>query len=136
MANVHKGEYGLEVEGKNYVLRYSADTVCDLEDQLQMTLSAIGEQMRDPDKMKMSMVRTMFIAGLADKHGDMDEAARRTLFKALSPVDAVKHVATAFAMAFGVEEEAAAGAANPPRPGLVAIEGGGTGPASSATGAG
>lgn len=133
MANPHKGEFGFEVEGKQYVLRYSADTICDLEDGLKMTLNDISEQMQNPTKMRMSMVRTLFNAGLSDKHGDLDDAARRTLFRALTPVEAVGHVARAFALAFGVDGEGVGGAANPPQPGAPTD---GTGPVSTPTGAG
>lgn len=132
MANPHRGEYRLTVEDKDYVLRFSADTICDLEDALGMTLNQISEQMQDPAKLRMSMVRTMFCAGLSDKHPDLDEAARRTLFKALGPVDAVGHVAKAFGLAFGVDEQSAEGnGKNPPQPGLADS---GTGPGSSASG--
>lgn len=133
MANPHKGEYGFKVEDKDYVLRFSADTVCDLEDSLKLTLNEISEQMQNPSTMRMSMVRTMFCAGLSDKHADLDEAARRVLFRALSPVEAVGHVAKAFGLAFGVEDAAGGASENPPRPGGSE---GGTGPASTATGAG
>lgn len=132
MANPHKGEYRLSIEDKDYVLRYSADTICDLEEQLDMTLSEMSDRMQKPESMRMSMVRAMFCAGLSDRHADLDDPARRTLFKALSPVDAVRHVASAFMLAFGIEPSAE-GAANPPSPGEAQN---GTGPASTATGAG
>lgn len=133
MVNPHRGEYRVKIEGKDYVLRFSADTICDLEEALGMTLNQISEQMQDPAKLRMSVVRTMFCAGLSDKHAEFDDAARRTLFKALGPVEAVGHVAKAFGLAFGVEEQdgAEGSGANPQQPGAVAN---GTGPASTASG--
>jgi hypothetical protein len=131
MANPHKGEYRVNIEGKDYVLRFSADTVCDIEEQLKLTIEELSQCMQDTKRLKMTLVRDLFVLGLSDKHPDLDEQARRLLFRGLGPVDAVSHVARAFALAFGVEGKPEDGQ-NPPLPGAVES---GTGPDSTATGA-
>jgi hypothetical protein len=133
MANPHKGEYGFKVEDKEYVLRFTTDTICDLETELGLPMIEI-EQQSIGGKLRMELVRTLFLAGLTDRQPDLALDARRALFKELLPVDAVKHVATAWRAAFGVkDEEDAAGGQNPPQP--AQTEASGTGPVSTKTGA-
>lgn len=132
MANVHKGEYAFKVDGKDFVLRFTTDTICDLEAELGLPMIEI-EQQSIGGKLRMELVRTLFLAGLTDRQPEMSLEARRALFKELMPVDAVKHVATAWRTAFGVKHEGdAAGDKNPPQPGE---SNNGTGPDSTKTGA-
>lgn len=100
MANPHRGEYEFEANGKRNKLFFSADAICSLEEELDLGLNDIGERMRDAEKLRMSMVRTMFRVALVDA----DEAECEALFRSLRPVDAVAHVIRAFALAFGTDD--------------------------------
>jgi len=104
MANQHKGEYSFEVDGKSYTLRFSADTICDLEERLDKSMSQISELMSDPATMSMRTVRQFFFAGLVAKHGNLDAESMGLLFKALSPVEAMQHVVKSFSLAFAEAE--------------------------------
>ena len=130
MANPHRGEYEFEANGKRYRLFFSADVICGIEAELNMGLGEIGDLMRSPDRIRMSVFRTMFNASLVT---DDDESLRESLFKAILPMDAIAHVIRAFNMAFGVPNDGAAQSdqANPTQPGEMAD---GTGPASISTG--
>lgn len=121
MANLYRGEYGFIVDDKSYVLRFSADAVCDLEEKLGKTLNKISELMQDPATMSMATIRTMFIVGMVHKHGDIGEDACRAVFKLLSPVEAMSHVTKAFSIAFGVEEGKEG--SNPPQPVAAVVNG-------------
>jgi hypothetical protein len=128
MANPHKGEYSFEVDGKSYTLLFSADTMCDLEERLDKSMGQISDLMSDPATMSMRTVRQFFFAGLAAKHGHLDQETQHLLFKALTPVEAMQHVVKSFSMAFA---EAEGGEASPPKE---AAQANGTGRPSTATG--
>lgn len=129
MANKHRGELGFEVDGAKHVIRFSANAICELEDDLGLNVKQIGEQMQDADKLRMSTVRTMFCAAMREGEG-VDNAAALTVFRRLSPAEAMKIVVDAFALAFSVDG-GEGGAENPPTPGKTSD---GIGPASMSAG--
>lgn len=131
MANPHKGELGFTVDGQKYVLHLTNDAICSVEAELKMGLGQIGEELRSIEKMKITTVRTLFLAGLAAKHPEMDEKAKRGLLNQLLPVDAYKIVIEAVALALGIDPKKAEESVNPTLPGAPLN---GTGLASTATG--
>lgn len=132
MANPHKGEYKFEIDGKDYVLLFTSDAIIDLEGELGLSMFEIEAQASSP-KLRMSLVRSLFLAGLVERQPDLDLQARRDLFKKVHPVDAIKYCAAAWRRAFGANDEAEGGEQNPPQPGAARS---GTGPDSTPTGAG
>lgn len=121
MANKYKGEVSFKAGDEEYVLRFSANAIVNMEDKFDMPIKQVGEIMGDADKLRMSTVRTIFCAGLVDHYAEtrpeIDEARAMLIFARLSPVEATALVVKTFNAAWGVEEGGqAAPAANPPPP--------------------
>lgn len=132
MANPHKGEVGFKVDGKSYKLSFSANAICNLEDELGKTMAELGEVFADPKLLRMKDVRTMFVIAFDDAQDDPEaQAVALSLFKELDPPDALDIVVKAFNKSFGVDENQS-GSANPQTPGAAAN---GTGALSTETGA-
>lgn len=76
MANKLKGEVDLEAGGKNYALVYTHDALIELEDQLDRGIVAILKEIqewsKDPDKIRLGMVRSLLWAGLRKHHPEID----------------------------------------------------------------
>lgn len=70
-ANQHKGEVELVAGDKTYVLRFSVDAICTLEERLDMGFPAIAQELSDPSKIRISMVRHLLHASLADAHPEV-----------------------------------------------------------------
>jgi len=70
MANPEKGEVDFEVDGKRYILSYSVNAICALEEKTGKSVlqiqQDIGRWARNRAEMKISTVRTLFWAGLLD----------------------------------------------------------------------
>jgi hypothetical protein len=93
MANKHKGEVAFEVKGVTYTLHYSTNASCELEDLLNRGSVDIALEMQSwspplgPDKkplpetaeaalrrvrkIKLSLMRAVFWAGLRDFHPEL-----------------------------------------------------------------
>lgn len=112
MANPIKGEVAFESGGDRYKLSYSTNALCELEDALNMSVNEIGKLMSTPEKFRMSMVRTIFWAGLIDNHPDFDIKTVGQLLRHVNPSEAIDLISRAFTLAF---PEAQGGAARPPQ---------------------
>lgn len=135
MANPHKGEVALAAAGATYMLVYSADALCQLEDLLGRgiidisleimswgpKLDAEGRPLPEtPDAalkrvqaIRMTTVRALLWAGLQEHHPDVDLKAAGTLMIAAGGLDGVMpKIGAAFALAF---PEAETSAAHPPQ---------------------
>lgn len=138
MANVHKGEVGIDIGDEKYVLSYSADALAECEDAMGLCIDDINALLQDPKRVRIAHYRTMFFHALTDHHDDVDEVKAKSLFKRLSVAEAMKVILKAWGLAFkGLTELAEAkggeGVANPPQPGAAESEP--TGPVSSTPGA-
>jgi hypothetical protein len=118
MANPHKGEVAFTAGDHSYVLHFSAEAICQLEDKLDLSINEIGKLMQDTAKFRMSVLRDVFWAGLLDKQSGIDIDATRAILSQLKPAQATALVAEAFTLAFAEDEPAAAvaGAVNGVRP--------------------
>jgi hypothetical protein len=130
MANPHKGEVSFVAGEKTYVLHFSAEAVCQLEDKLDMGVNAISKLIGDPERFRMRYLRAMLWAGLLDKQENVDDAMVKEVLLQLRAAEAVELVAKAFNLGFSDEDAAApaanAGAANgarPPQPPTAAVSG-------------
>lgn len=114
MANPHKGEIELQAGDESYVLRYSIDAICTLEDQLDKGFPAIAAEMGNPDKMRISSVRQVLLAGLRENHPQITlKQAGELIVSAGGAVVVLGKVAEAFAAAF---PETEASGTKSPRP--------------------
>lgn len=121
MANPHRGEVEFEAGGKTYKLSYSANALCELEDALGKSVNEIAALMQDTQNFRLSVVRTVFWAGLLDHNDGLDMKGAKAIFKHLDPVGAVELVSRAFSLTFPTRE---GDGGDPPKPGQD-----GTGPA-------
>lgn len=63
MANPHRGEKAITIDGKEYTLVFTANTICEIEDALDKSILEIQGQFA-----RLSVVRTLLWAGLQEKH--------------------------------------------------------------------
>lgn len=125
--NPLKGEVAFEVSGATYTLVYSINSLCTLEDRLDLTVQQIGERMSTA--MRLSFLRQVFHGGLTSHHPQVTEEQAGELIQDLGVPRAGELIADAFFKAFADGKESAA-----PRP-RKAKTGAGTGPSSSLSGA-
>lgn len=82
MANPHKGEVDLDIDGATYKVSLSLNAMCELEDAFGRPLLAVISDLQaaqaDPTKMRISTIRTLVWGALQDHHHDVDikEAGR------------------------------------------------------------
>lgn len=112
MSNPHKGEVSFRAGDKDYTLRFSVDALAELETALDRNINSIASEIQDPTNFSVKTLRTIFWAGLQDRHRMSFDDARDVL-RALSMAQAVELVSKAFTLAFPEAEEPA----NPPQPG-------------------
>jgi hypothetical protein len=100
MGNIHRGDIEFTVDKKVYTLRYSINAMCDLEERLGQSVVEVGTLMSDPAKLSMSVIRSIFWAGLRDHHEAITETEAGRIMSALGIVEASQMIAKAFASAF------------------------------------
>ncbi len=112
MANPHKGEVELKAGDETYVLRYSIDAICDLEERLGKSFPVLASEMADPTKFSVGLVRNVLHAGLCEKHPDISvKQAGELILSAGGLIAVMEKVSAAFAAAFPKSE-----ASGTPRP--------------------
>lgn len=70
-AKAHKGEVAFVVGKKTYVLQYTYDAICQLEETTGKTLIELASEMQDIKTLRMTRVREIFHAGLIEHHPDI-----------------------------------------------------------------
>jgi len=112
MANPNKGEVELKAGDKVYVLRYSIDAICAIEEKLGKNFLRVVAEMQNPATMTVTMMREVLHAGLAEHHPEVTlKEAGELLVAAGGVVGAMKKVNAAFGAAFPEAE-----ASGTPRP--------------------
>lgn len=115
-ANPLKGEVTFEIEGEAHTLVYTIDSLCALEERLDMGVEEIGEKMgKSP---RIAFLRAVFHAGLREYHPKVTEKQAGEMFKVLGFERVGEMIGEAFGKAFGTAE-AAEGDADP-QPALAA----------------
>jgi hypothetical protein len=100
MANINKGEVEFTSGKKVYTLSFSTNAMCDLEDRLGKSIVEIGGLMSDTSNVRITLMRTIFWAGLRDHHEAMTEVEAGRLMDAVGLIEASQMIAKAFAAAF------------------------------------
>ena len=106
MANKHRGEVELEVDGQTWTLRYSANALCELEDALNLGVAEIVETLQNPKGVRIKTLRALLWAGLRDRHPEMTLAMAGDLLTATGVPTAFEHVGQAIGRAFPQAKEA------------------------------
>lgn len=129
MANPHKGEVAFEANGATYTLCFSIDALCSLEEATGKGIIAISNELSDPERLSLGMLRNVMWAGLRTYHPEIDVKAAGELIKSAGGVPVmVELIAKGFALAF--PEPESGNSARPPIAGQ-----NGTGPRSTVRGA-
>lgn len=68
MTNPHKGEVGFDVNGERYLLRFSIDAICALEEETKRGIVALVSDLQNPEKMSITLARQVLWAGLQENH--------------------------------------------------------------------
>lgn len=76
MANPHKGEVPLDIDGETYKISLSLNAMCELEDAFERPLIAVISDLEkaqeDPTKLRVTTVRTLVWGALQDHHPEID----------------------------------------------------------------
>ena len=99
MANPIKGEVGFEADGEAYTLSFGINALCSLEDALGMSVQKVGAELQ-ADGLKLKTLRTVFWAGLQDRHEGVTEREAGDLMDGLGAGEVATLVVRAFAAAF------------------------------------
>jgi hypothetical protein len=101
--NPIKGEVGFEVEGQPHTLQYTINSLCVLEDKLNMSVGEIGQRMSAD--MRLGFLRTVFWAGLQEHHPDITERDAGEMISAVGPAEVGQMIGQAFSAAFTSPKE-------------------------------
>lgn len=107
ISNPLKGEITVNSGDVSYVLRYTANSLCALEDALNKNISEIGVMLNDTSKLRISTMRTLFWAGLVDHQPQITEKMAGDIMTAVGIQTALIKVMEAFVAAFPQEKSTA-----------------------------
>jgi hypothetical protein len=93
-----RGEVSIEADGKRYVLVYSTNAICELEDRLDDGVAALSKLALAGKRFKI--IRTVFLCGLLDNHPELTEKDAGRIIDAISLDKADALIVEAFGLAF------------------------------------
>jgi hypothetical protein len=109
MANPHKGDMDVEIDGKTYTLRLDIDAICQLEALGQplgfATFGAIGAAV---DAGNVTLLRATMWAALRRHHAEVGMAEAGELIEALGVAETGPLIAKVILLTFPAQEEGAA----------------------------
>lgn len=101
MANAERGEVGFEALGKSWVLRYSTNAMCEIEEALGEPILAIANQLQDESRVSIRTLRALFRHGV---EGCEDLKHAGELMDAIGFADAGQLIGEAFTRAFPADD--------------------------------
>jgi hypothetical protein len=100
-SNPRKGEVEFTLGEKSYTLLFSINALCVLEERMGGgSFVELANAMRDPDKVGLSTLRTLFWSGLYERHEELTEKEAGQLMHDLGLVEASNLVMKAFTLSF------------------------------------
>lgn len=113
LANSKRGQLGFEVAGESYVLSFTTNALCAIEDEFQLKdISEISDVLEDNPSMRM--IRTLFRLGLTDCQPSITDQEVGPLMDAIGGLGpSLQLLMLAIENAF--PEAAKPGTANPPK---------------------
>ena len=113
ISNSLKGETTVKAGDVSYVLRYTANSLCALEDAFDKSVSELSDMFSKPSNMRISTMRKLFWIGLIDAQPQVTEVvAGEIMTKAGLDVSLIK-VMEAFQEAFPKAKQEDEGNQNP-----------------------
>lgn len=70
MANPTRGEVTLQAGDVTHVVRFTVNSLCNLENELDMPITAIGDKLGNAKQVRLGLLRTMLKYGLVTPMGD------------------------------------------------------------------
>lgn len=104
-ANRNKGEVALRGETETYIIRFSADSLCRLEDELDMGVNQVARLLGDVDTMRVKLMIVVLWAGLLDRQPDITIEDAKKIVTEVTLFKSMKAVSDAFALTFGSADE-------------------------------
>jgi hypothetical protein len=105
MANPQRGQVSLVAGDTTYMLSFSVNALCELEEAMDMPVAKIADSLNDAGNVRMSTIRVVVWAALRDHHDAVTvKDAGRIVTEAGIPV-AMEAVGKAFALAFPEAQE-------------------------------
>ena len=99
MANSHKGERAITVEGVEYRLRFSVNAICELEDAINAPIETLGSRLAS-GQAGVRDIRMLWWAALRDHHAAVDLKATGVVVDTLGLTTAITVIGEVLALAF------------------------------------
>ena len=115
MANPHRGQVALHVGDQTFMLSFSVNAICALEDALDLPIAKIIERLEDPENVRMSLVRQVIWSAMQDHHPDVDLMEAGRIASEAGALTALEKASAAIGLAFPAAEEVSQGKARPPK---------------------
>lgn len=115
MANPNRGQVALKSGDREYMLSYSVNSLCELEDELELPIASIVTTMQNPEKLRMKYVRALMWAGLQDRHDDVSIIDAGLIIGDVGMQSAMEAIRQAFKLAFPDAPKGAKTPKNPPK---------------------
>lgn len=109
MANPHRGEVGFLADGKAYTMVYTINSLCELEEETGKGVDVLAADLEAPS---ISLVRTLFWAGLRARHPEITVTAAGEIIDTLGFPEVSALIERAFNLTF---PEAPKGSSRPPK---------------------
>lgn len=97
MANIHKGEVPLEIDGTIYTLRLDFNALCAAESLGSKTVAQLSQ---DAEQGSFSALRVLFLAAVAETNSDMTLVGAGNLIEIAGIAAVMDAVSAAIAAAF------------------------------------
>lgn len=101
MANRERGELGFECGERRFVLKYSVNALCELEDALGMSIRQFASLFKEPEGIRLKQVRAAMWAGLLEKQPGVTQQQAGTIIEEITMMKAMDLVGQAMQAAFG-----------------------------------
>lgn len=115
MANPNRGQVALKAGDGEYMLSYSVNSLCELEDALDLPIASIITTMQNPEKLRMKFIRALMWAGLQDRHDEVSITDAGLIITDVGIKSAMEAVQQAFKLAFPDAPKGVKAPKNPPK---------------------
>jgi len=107
MANKEKGEHEFAVNGKKYLMRYTTNALCELEDLIGKPIDQILDDFKKRKNIGVKEIRKFLLAGIVEEPGNANKTIEARLNEVGDLIDELGGLAgandiiiEAFAIAF------------------------------------